>query len=176
MTITTYFVEEIKTKRTIARDLPSIGDAVKTIKNLGKSLSEFKIVSKPIHFTKTVKSKNLLISGMSDEDIELVLKGNVLPIYNNPAQIDDCDMTIVFSENKVLIGKLISKEKYSSEGAPLWKNIKGKKGGYNDWNTNLMFEKNVKVFEREEFEKNNFKLKGTQGGVGYKNSTLNLEF
>jgi hypothetical protein len=44
------------------------------------------------------------------------------------------------------------------------------------WNTSLFFDNSISVFDRTEFEKNNYKLRGTQGGIGYKNSELNLEF
>jgi len=173
MTISIYSVEELKTKNTLKTELPSIGAAIKFIKSIGKSISECKIVEKSISVANKVENKLLLVSGMSDEDISLVNKGNVLPIYNNPSQVDECESVIVFSENKVLVGKLKSKEEYSVEAAPVWKNVKGKYG-YNSWNTNLFFKGSSLVYDRKEFEKNNFKLKGTQGGVGYKNAKLNL--
>lgn len=175
MTTTIYSVEELKTKKTLVKNLSSIGEAVKFIKDIGRSLSEFKIISNQISYTKSVLGKNLLISGMSDEDINIILKGKVLPIYNNPSQIDECDNVIVFSKNNVLIGKLKSKEKYSIEAAPFWKNIEGKYG-YDNWNTNLFFENSMIKVDRNNFESKNFKLKGTQGGVGYKNYKLDLEF
>jgi hypothetical protein len=175
MTTSIYSVFEASTNKTIARELPSVGAAVKFIKNLGRNLNEFRIEQIPVSFSKSIKNKIMEISGCSDEDISLIEQGGVLPIYNNPAQMGECDMVIVFSENKVLVGKLNSKEEYSPEAAPLWKNIKGRHE-HKSWNTSLFFDNSISVFDRTEFEKNNYKLRGTQGGIGYKNSELNLEF
>lgn len=175
MTTSIYFVEEIKTKKTIARDLQSVGEAIQFIKKLGRSISEFRIQQKVSSFTKSISNKHLLISGCDDDDIEMILETGLIPIYNNPSQIDECDKTIVLSENKVLVGTLKFKEKYSSEGASKWSGYFGRKG-FNSWNTSLFFDKSIQVFDRNEFEKNNFKLRGNQGGVSYKKSKLNLDF
>jgi len=168
-------VDPSKKNITVKTGLESVGEAINYIrKNFNRSISEFKIISKDVTYTKSVKGLRLLLSGLSDYDLELTKNGNMIPIYNNPSKIDECDSVILFSENKVLVGTFRRKEKFSVEGAPVWKGYVGKYG-VDSWNTNIYFNDGMKMFERTEFEKSNFKLKGTEGGVGYKNTKLNLE-
>ena len=63
MTTSIYSVFEASTNKTIARELPSVGAAVKFIKNLGRNLNEFRIEQIPVSFSKSIKNKIMEISG-----------------------------------------------------------------------------------------------------------------